>query len=90
MTDAELYARFAANTRDIMLGRGLKQIDIAGPMGVSPSQVSRLLSGNNGCSPRLSTVRLIAQVLEVDPSELLAPRFGELCTSDAELEHGFW
>ncbi|MFD9705283.1 helix-turn-helix domain-containing protein [Lentzea sp. NPDC059081] len=61
--------RFGARLRSARLQRGLSQKDLACP-GVSMSYVSRLESGERVPSP--AVVRRLAEVLDVDPSELTA------------------
>jgi transcriptional regulator with XRE-family HTH domain len=60
--------RFGARLRAVRLQRGLSQKDLACP-GVSMSYVSRLESGERVPSP--TVVRRLAEVLGVDPSELM-------------------
>ncbi|MGW6445506.1 helix-turn-helix domain-containing protein [Lentzea sp. NPDC055074] len=60
--------RFGARLRAVRLQRGLSQKDLACP-GVSMSYVSRLESGERVPSP--TVVRRLAEVLGVDPSELV-------------------
>ena len=60
--------RFGTRLRAVRLQRGLSQKDLACP-GVSMSYVSRLESGERVPSP--AVVRRLAEVLGVDPSELM-------------------
>ncbi|MEU7481902.1 helix-turn-helix domain-containing protein [Lentzea sp. NPDC042327] len=60
--------RFGARLRAVRLQRGLSQKDLACP-GVSMSYVSRLESGERVPSP--AVVRRLAEVLGVDPTELV-------------------
>lgn len=64
---------FGARLRAVRQRRGLAQKDLAGP-GVSMSYVSRLESGDRVPSARV--VRRLAEVLRVDPSELVGDEFG--------------
>jgi len=64
---------FGTRLRAVRQRRGLAQKDLAGP-GVSMSYVSRLESGDR--VPSATVVRRLAEVLEVDPSELVGDGLG--------------
>jgi transcriptional regulator with XRE-family HTH domain len=64
---------FGARLRAVRQRRGLAQKDLACP-GVSMSYVSRLESGDR--VPSAIVVRRLAEVLDVDPSELVGDEFG--------------
>jgi transcriptional regulator with XRE-family HTH domain len=56
--------RVGATFRAIRIRRGLRQVDVAGVAGVSPSTVSRLERGHFG-SVSIDTMRKVAKVLDV-------------------------
>lgn len=57
-----------AALRDIRLGRALSQRDLAKKAGVAPKTIVDLELGRN--EPRLRTMRLIAQALDVAVAEV--------------------
>jgi transcriptional regulator with XRE-family HTH domain len=62
---------FADTLRRLRLGRFWSQAELPRRSGVSPFTINRLEGGAE--SPRLRTVRRLAQALGVDPAELAAP-----------------
>ncbi|MFT4037631.1 MAG: helix-turn-helix transcriptional regulator [Thermomicrobiales bacterium] len=57
-----------APLRDVRLGRAVSQRDLAKKAGVAPKTIVDLELGRN--EPRLRTMRLIAQALGVEVSEI--------------------
>lgn len=57
-----------AALRDVRLGRALSQRDLAKKAGVAPKTIVDLELGRN--EPRLRTMRLIAQALDVEVAEI--------------------
>ena len=52
-----------------MAKRELSQTDLAAAAGITPSQVSRWLSGSS--SPRMDMLKKVARILRVSPGSLL-------------------
>jgi transcriptional regulator with XRE-family HTH domain len=58
-----------SNLRDARKRLGLTQEEVAERSGVHPTEISRIEAGKR--DPRVSTVRRLAQAVEVEPGRLL-------------------
>jgi transcriptional regulator with XRE-family HTH domain len=67
-----LQERVGLNVQDIRRGKGLSQEALAHAADLSRSYMGKLENGKNAMS--LTALEKIAKALEIDPSELVAPR----------------
>ena len=71
MAPKELSALFAANVRALLAAREWSQNHLADLLGIKSGTASRLLSGDH--VPSGATLSRVADVLGVQPHELLMP-----------------
>ena len=61
-------ANFATKVQELMVARGLTQVEMAEKIGIGQPAISMML--NRACRPQKKTVRRFAEALGVEPSEL--------------------
>lgn len=70
MSKFDAMTRIATNVKNLLDARGWDQKDLAEALGIDASNFSKTLNGKH--SPRLDQLERIAEVLEVDISEIFA------------------
>jgi transcriptional regulator with XRE-family HTH domain len=68
---AGVVPRFAARLRELRLGRGMTQVDLAGRASVTPNYVGKL--ENAGAAPGIDLVERLSAALGVAVTDLLPP-----------------
>ena len=63
--------RFSHNTKHLLAAQGMTQKSLADQLKIHPQNLSRSLKGSN--SPSISFIQQVADILEVDICDLLAP-----------------
>lgn len=65
-----MKCNLSAKIKELCKSKGIQQKDLAQKMGIAPESLSRAINGN----PQLSTIENLAEALDVDVSELFAPK----------------
>jgi transcriptional regulator with XRE-family HTH domain len=69
MSRADVTQRFAANMRELRIGRGVSQGELARILGMTENYLYRLERAER--APSMEVIAKVAEALKVDPAELI-------------------